>query len=100
MACCRRCSTFIGEDNESAPLCEMCGQPVEYCSDEKCSAHECAFGCHGIDDIELAEPECLDDELSSLSREGVDYFGLADSGWAEEDLRSLSRKGPRSDPFY
>lgn len=99
MACCRRCSIFIGEDDESAPLCEMCGQPVVYCSEEKCSTQECALRCHGIDDIEQAEPKCMDEDLSSAGRKGLDYFGLAKSGWQDDDLRSLSKKGPRSDPF-
>jgi hypothetical protein len=99
MACCRR-SILSGEVNESAPFCEMCGQQIVYCSDEKCSTQECALSCHGIGDIELAEADSMDEDLAAFSREGVDYFGLADSGWTEEDLRSLSRKGPRGDPFY
>src|SRR5277367_2739338 len=99
MACCRRRSILIGEDNEFAPFCEMCGQQIVYCSDEKCSAQECALSCHEIDDIEAAEPECMDEDFGSPSRGGVDYFGLANSGWAEEALRSPSRHWPRGDPY-
>ncbi len=100
MACCRQCAVFIAEDDKSASLCEICGQPVVYCSDQKCTTQECALICEGMDDYGRAESDVLDEDLSSASRKGLDYFGLAKSGWQDDDLRSLSKKGPRKDPFF